>query len=96
MAAWARIAVTWIQVEFLDASTNLLALYKSANYSASVGLDTWFQYSGDQCLRFVATGCHRRSVFHHLRGDGHGKPVGGAIGDDSGPLPVLPMLQATY
>jgi hypothetical protein len=37
-------ALTWIQVEFLDANTNLLALYKSGNYSASVGYDTWFQY----------------------------------------------------
>src|ERR1017187_3432494 len=35
---------TWIQVEFLDASTNVLALYKSALFSASVGFDTWFQY----------------------------------------------------
>ena len=37
-------ALTWIQIEFLDANTNLLALYKSGNYSASVGYDTWFQY----------------------------------------------------
>jgi hypothetical protein len=37
--------VTWIQVEFLGASTNVLALYKSANFSASVGLDTWFPFS---------------------------------------------------
>ncbi|HXR05288.1 MAG TPA: hypothetical protein VN836_11330 [Verrucomicrobiae bacterium] len=37
-------ALTWIQVEFLDVNTNLLALYKSDNYSASVGYDTWFQY----------------------------------------------------
>jgi hypothetical protein len=37
-------ALTWIQVEFLDVNTNLLALYKSGNYSASVGYDTWFQY----------------------------------------------------
>jgi hypothetical protein len=36
--------VTWIQVEFLDANTNLLALYKSGNFSASVGTQTWFQY----------------------------------------------------
>jgi hypothetical protein len=36
--------VTWIQVEFLDANTNVLALYKSANFSASVGTETWFQY----------------------------------------------------
>jgi hypothetical protein len=37
--------VTWIQVEFLNASTNVLALYKSGNFSASVGLNTWFPYS---------------------------------------------------
>jgi hypothetical protein len=37
-------ALTWIQVEFLDVNTNLLALYKSGNYSASVGYNTWFQY----------------------------------------------------
>jgi len=36
--------VTWLQVEFLDASNNVLALYKSANFSANVGLNTWFQY----------------------------------------------------
>src|ERR1035437_5996036 len=36
--------VTWIQVEFLDASANVLALYKSGNFSASVGTQTWFQY----------------------------------------------------
>jgi hypothetical protein len=37
--------VTWIQVEFLGASSNVLALYKSANFSASVGMDAWFPYS---------------------------------------------------
>ena len=37
--------VTWIQVEFLDANTNLLALYKSPSFSARVGLNTWFAYS---------------------------------------------------
>lgn len=36
---------TWIQVEFLDVSTNVLALYKSDNFSASVGTGAWFQYS---------------------------------------------------
>ena len=35
---------TWLQVEFLDVNTNLVALYKSANFSVSVGLDTWFQF----------------------------------------------------
>ena len=34
----------WIQVEFLGASSNVLALYKSADFSASVGTGTWFQY----------------------------------------------------
>ncbi len=34
----------WIEVAFLGSSSNLLALYKSANFNASVGLNTWFQY----------------------------------------------------
>ncbi len=34
----------WIQVEFLNASSNLLALYKSGNYSANLGVDNWFQF----------------------------------------------------
>lgn len=34
----------WIEVSFLGASSNTLALYKSANFSASVGTDGWFQY----------------------------------------------------
>lgn len=36
---------TWVQVEFLDSNSNLLALYKSDNFTINVGLDTWFQYS---------------------------------------------------
>ncbi len=36
--------VTWIQVEFLNASSNVLALYKSGDFSASVGAGTWFPY----------------------------------------------------
>lgn len=36
---------TWLQVEFLDSSSNLLALYKSANFNANAGLDTWINYS---------------------------------------------------
>jgi hypothetical protein len=35
----------WLQVEFLDSSSNLLALYKSANFSINAGLNTWIQYS---------------------------------------------------
>jgi len=36
---------TWIEVAFLGASSNLLALYKSPPYSASLGLDTWIPFS---------------------------------------------------
>jgi len=34
----------WLQVEFLDSSSNMLALYKSANFTPSANLDTWLQY----------------------------------------------------
>src|SRR5207253_9875483 len=34
----------WIELSFLGSSSNLLALYKSANFNAAVGLSTWFQY----------------------------------------------------
>jgi hypothetical protein len=34
----------WIEVLFLGSNSNLLALYKSDNFKASVGLDNWFQY----------------------------------------------------
>jgi hypothetical protein len=37
--------VTWIEVAFLGTSTNVLALYKSPDFSASVGSDAWFPYS---------------------------------------------------
>jgi hypothetical protein len=35
----------WLQVEFLDSSSNLLALSKSDNFNVNAGLDTWIQYS---------------------------------------------------
>ena len=35
---------TWVQVEFLDVNTNLVGLYKSANFSASVAVDAWIQF----------------------------------------------------
>jgi hypothetical protein len=34
----------WIQVEFLGSASNLLALYKSDNFSANAGVSTWIQY----------------------------------------------------
>jgi hypothetical protein len=34
----------WIDVSFLDASGKLLALYTSGDFSASVGMDSWFQF----------------------------------------------------
>ena len=40
--------VTWIEVAFLGASSNVLALYKSDNFSASVGTDAWFPYAVTQ------------------------------------------------
>jgi hypothetical protein len=36
--------VTWIEVAFLGAGSNVLALYKSPDFSASMGTSTWFQY----------------------------------------------------
>lgn len=36
---------SWIQVEFLDANSNLLALYKSDNYNVNVGENGWFDFS---------------------------------------------------
>lgn len=35
---------TWLQVEFWGANTNLLSLYKSDNFDASFGTDTWLQF----------------------------------------------------
>ncbi|MBI3853776.1 MAG: hypothetical protein HY298_26335 [Verrucomicrobia bacterium] len=37
--------LVWIEVSFLGASSNVLALYKSDNFAASVGTDAWFPYS---------------------------------------------------
>jgi len=51
--------VTWIQVEFLNASTNVIALYKSPIFSASVGLNNWFFYSATNACNLsspVSTG----------------------------------------
>jgi hypothetical protein len=35
---------SWIQVEFLDVSSNLLALYKSDSYNINLGETTWFSF----------------------------------------------------
>jgi hypothetical protein len=35
---------TWVQVEFLGAATNLLALYRSEKFTAALGTDTWFLF----------------------------------------------------
>jgi hypothetical protein len=34
----------WLEVSFLGSNSNLLALYKSDDFNAGVGTDTWFQY----------------------------------------------------
>jgi hypothetical protein len=36
--------MTWVEVSFLGASSNLLALYKSDNFTAAAGTDAWLQY----------------------------------------------------
>lgn len=36
--------MTWVEVSFFGASSNLLALYKSDNFNAAAGTDTWLQY----------------------------------------------------
>lgn len=35
---------TWVQVEFLNSSGNLLAVYKSASNNLAAGANTWIQY----------------------------------------------------
>ena len=35
--------IVWLEVSFLGASSNALALYKSSDFTASVGFDAWFQ-----------------------------------------------------
>src|SRR5215469_14370143 len=35
---------SWVQVEFLDASSNLLSLYKSTPYTITMGETTWFEF----------------------------------------------------
>lgn len=41
---------TWLQVEFYGASTNLLTVFKSDDFDATIGTDTWLQY-------FVTNAC---------------------------------------
>ncbi|MCC6820182.1 MAG: hypothetical protein IT579_05565 [Verrucomicrobia subdivision 3 bacterium] len=36
--------MTWVEVSFLGAGSQLLALYKSDNFTAAAGTDTWLQY----------------------------------------------------
>lgn len=37
--------MTWLEVSFFGASSQLLALYKSDNFNATAGTDTWLQYT---------------------------------------------------
>lgn len=39
---------TWIEVSFLGASTNLLALYKTEEFSSAVGADAWIPFEVTQ------------------------------------------------
>src|ERR1035438_220481 len=45
----------WIEVLFLGSSGNLLALYKSDNFAASVGTDNWFQYEVNKACDLSST-----------------------------------------
>jgi hypothetical protein len=45
---------SWIEVSFLGASSNLLALYKSENFNAAVGADAWFSYQVTQACDLSA------------------------------------------
>jgi hypothetical protein len=38
----------WLQVEFYGATSNLLAVYKSDDFSQAVGIGSWFQYQVDK------------------------------------------------
>src|SRR5437016_8068896 len=44
----------WMEVSFLGASSNVLALYKSADYSSGVGTDEWFQYQVTNACNLAA------------------------------------------
>ena len=44
----------WVDVSFLDSGGNVLALYTSGDFSATVGLDGWFQYSVTNALNLAS------------------------------------------
>ena len=46
--------MTWVEVSFLGASSNLLALYKSENFTAAAGTATWLQYPVTQACDISA------------------------------------------
>ena len=80
---------TWLQVEFLGAGSNVLALYKSDNFSASVGTGTWFPYSvTDACdlTQPVATG---DPYFTTYAVTGSVSQLVAPLGTTRSPLPVL-------
>ena len=86
----------WLQVEFLDSNSNLLSLYKSALFTGSVGTaaypNDWFFYQATNACDVTQPGIYRRSVFHHLRQDRRGQPVGGSAGNRLVRLPLLLLL----
>ena len=47
--------MTWLEVSFFGTSSNLLALYKSQNFSAAAGTATWLQYPVTQVCDISAT-----------------------------------------
>ena len=79
----------WLQVEFLDSSTNLLALYKSANFNTNVGFNTWFQYQVTNACDLTQPVSTGDPYFQHLCNHRRGQPVGGPNGDCLGRLSLL-------
>ncbi len=45
---------TWLEVLFLDANTNLLALYKSENFDSALAVDTWIEHDVNQACDLSA------------------------------------------
>lgn len=44
----------WLEVSFLGANSNVLALYKSDNFNAAAGTDQWLQYSVSNACNLAA------------------------------------------
>ena len=78
----------WIEVSFLGSSSNLLALYKSDNFTASVGTDNWFQYQVTNACNISSPVSIGDPFFNTYAVTGTVSQLVAPVGDDHGPLPV--------